>query len=91
MATKKSSKGKSRSSTVSYGDLEKAGKTLIKTMNVPDNPKTKKVVSRILKDAYDGGYIVNFQLQELPAKSGVAARPVSCACLCVCACIVAAA
>jgi len=91
MATKKASKGKSRSSSVSYSDLAKAGNTLIKTMNVPDDPKTKKVVSRILKDAHDGGYIVNFQLQELPAKSGVSSLRPSCACVCVCACIISAA
>jgi hypothetical protein len=88
MATKKSSKGKSRS--VSAADLQKAGDTLIKTMNVPDDPKSKKVVSRILKDAYDGGYVVNFQLQEMPGRTGTALRP-SCACICICACLLSAA
>ena len=68
--------------------LEKAGSALLKTLPAAPDAKAKKAAQQILKTARDAGYVVNFQLQEIPTETvsgAAAARPrPTCICICIC-------
>lgn len=68
--------------------LEKAGNALMATLPSPPDAKAKKLAKDILKTARDAGYVVNFQIQEMPTETvrGAAVAPARPTCICICIC-----
>ena len=81
-----SSKKPKAASDKAGASLDKAGSALLKTLPTPPDAKAKKAAQQILKTARDAGFVVNFQLQEMPTetvKGAVPARPRP-TCICIC-------
>jgi len=92
MSSKKSGGGaKKLAAGINTRDLTKSADTMAKALNLPDDPKVQKISEKLIKQAFDNGYVVNFQIKPMEgqaAASRLASAAIRCACACICACVV---